>query len=84
MENLTLTRKDMLNDAGLVENLLPLGDKRDVANMLGVSVRSVDNYLAEGCPHMKPTPRCVRFDLNDVREWFKTKYGQQCRKPIKI
>jgi len=62
-------------------NTSPLGKKRDVATMLNVSVRSVDNYIAEGCPHMKPTPRCVRFDLDDVRDWFKNKYGQQSRRP---
>ena len=58
----------------------PLGKKRDVAKMLNVSPRTVDNYIAEGCPHIKPSPRCCRFDLADVKAWFKTQYGQQSRK----
>lgn len=58
----------------------PLGDKQDVADMLKVSLRTVDNYIANGCPVIKPTPRCCRFDLPEVMAWIKTKYGQQSRK----
>jgi len=58
----------------------PLGKKRDVAKMLNVSCRTVDNYIAEGCPFIKPSARCCRFDLADVKVWFKTQYGQQSRK----
>ena len=59
---------------------LVFGTKRDVAAMLKMSVRSVDNFISEGCPVIKVSPRCCRFDLVDVREWFKTQYGQQRRK----
>jgi hypothetical protein len=57
-----------------------LGKKCDVATMLKVSLRTVDNFIAQGCPFIKPTPRCCRFDLLEVKEWFKSKYGQQRRK----
>jgi phage terminase Nu1 subunit (DNA packaging protein) len=56
------------------------GKKLDVAKMLNKSVRSVDNYLSQGCPHYKDSPRSVRFDMAEVKEWFKAKYGQQKRK----
>ena len=55
------------------------GSKRDVAAMLQMSVRSVDNYLRAGCPVIKLSPRRCRFDLGEVQTWFKTQYGQQRR-----
>ena len=74
---------DHLNQTSMkivTESVLPLGTKRDVAAMLKMSVRSVDNYIMAGCPVIKLSPRRCRFDLLDVREWFKNKYGQQRRK----
>jgi len=53
------------------------GTKRDVAAMLQMSVRAVDNYLAAGCPVIKLSKRRCRFDLAEVRAWFKKQYGQQ-------
>ena len=55
------------------------GSKRDVAEMLQLSVRSVDNYVAAGCPCIALSKRRLRFDLPEVREWFKQQYGQQRR-----
>lgn len=57
----------------------PLGDKRDVAAMLKLSVRSIDNFIQEGCPVIKLSPRCCRFDLVEVKEWVKNRYSQQGR-----
>jgi predicted DNA-binding transcriptional regulator AlpA len=55
------------------------GTKKDVAAMLQLSIRSVDNYLAAGCPVVKLSPRRCRFDLDEVKAWFKQQYGQQAR-----
>ena len=55
------------------------GSKRDVASMLQMSVRSVDNFIANGCPVIKLSSRRCRFDLGEVRAWFKMQYGQQRR-----
>ena len=83
MEQLILTpnTKEQTNDELTAnESTSPLGNKRDVAAMLKISVRSVDNYIADGCPVIKLSPRCCRFDLADVKSWFKAHYGQQSRK----
>lgn len=78
---LTHNPKEQNNDEmTLNRNTSPLGDKRDVASMLKVSLRSVDNYIASGCPVIKPSPRLCRFDLAEVKSWFKTQYGQQSRR----
>ncbi len=45
--------------------------------MIGCCVRSVDNELQRGLPHMKMGPRKVRFDLEEVAAWLKRTYGQQ-------
>jgi len=65
------------------DNLPQFGDKRDVAAMARVSRRTVDNFLADGCPHIKLGARRVRFDLAEVRAWLKQKYGTQRRGPAK-
>jgi len=58
-------------------NTTRFGTKRDVAVMLQLSVRSIDNLISSGMPHCKVGLRRCRFDLPDVREWFKAQYGVQ-------
>jgi hypothetical protein len=67
------------NKLSVSSNTPSFGSKRDVAAMLQMSVRSVDNYLAAGLPHVKVSPRRVRFDLEECRVWFKQQFGQQRR-----
>ena len=56
-----------------------LGDKEDVAALLKSCTRTVENLMAQGLPHMKVTPRMVRFDMDDVRAWMKQQFGTQRR-----
>ena len=65
--------------AAITNTLSQFGSKKDVAAMLQMGVRSVDNYVAAGCPVIKLSKRRCRFDLAEVREWFKAQYGQQRR-----
>ena len=58
----------------------PLVKKPAMAKILAVSLRTVDNYMNEGCPYQKPSPRKVTFDVAEVMTWYKAKYGQQKRK----
>jgi excisionase family DNA binding protein len=56
------------------------GSKRDVAAMLQVSVRTVDNLIAKnGCPHLKLGARRVRFDLAETRQWLADTFRTQRR-----
>lgn len=55
------------------------GSKRDVAQMVQMSVRSVDNFLRDGCPHLKLGKRRVRFDLGEVRMWLADNFRTQRR-----
>lgn len=57
------------------ENFPRYGDKTAVAEMTGLSRRTVDNFLAQGCPHLAVGRRRVRFDLEEVRAWLKERYG---------
>jgi excisionase family DNA binding protein len=45
-------------------------DKRQLAARLGVSVRTIDNLLARGLPHIKLTRKLTRFPRVAVDEWL--------------
>ena len=51
------------------------GAKQDVASMLGICRRSVDNLMARGLPHLKIGKRTVRFNLTEVAAWMHERYG---------
>ena len=55
------------------------GSKRDVAAMLQMSVRSVDNFVAAGCPHLRVSSRRLRFDMGEVRAWLADNFRCQRR-----
>jgi predicted DNA-binding transcriptional regulator AlpA len=57
------------------------GDKGDVAAMLNLSRRSVDNLLRQGCPHLRLGTRRVRFDMPEVRQWLAENFRTQRRGP---
>ena len=51
------------------------GLKPDVAALVPCCLRSVDNLMVEGLPHLKIGRRTVRFDLDEVADWLKRKYS---------
>ena len=55
------------------------GDKKDVAAMLGLSRRSVDNLMAKGCPYLALGKRRCRFDMAEVRAWLADNFHVQRR-----
>jgi excisionase family DNA binding protein len=44
--------------------------KKQLAERLAISVRSVDNLLARGLPHIRITRKLVRFPCVAVNEWL--------------
>jgi excisionase family DNA binding protein len=44
--------------------------KRQLAARLGVSVRTIDNLLARGMPHVKLTRKLTRFPRLAVNDWI--------------
>jgi predicted DNA-binding transcriptional regulator AlpA len=56
-----------------------LGDKRDVAQLAGMSRRWVDGEMAKGMPHLKLGTRRCKFDLEEVAEWLRQQYHVQRR-----
>jgi phage terminase Nu1 subunit (DNA packaging protein) len=55
------------------------GSKRDVAIMVQMSLRTVDNFVAQGCPHLKIGKRRLRFDMDEVRQWLAETFRTQRR-----
>jgi excisionase family DNA binding protein len=45
-------------------------NKKQLAARLGVSVRTIDNLLTRGLPHLKLTRRLTRFPRAAVDEWL--------------
>ncbi len=45
-------------------------NKKQLAARLGVSVRTIDNLLTRGLPHLKLTRRLTRFPRVAVDEWL--------------
>ncbi len=45
-------------------------NKRQFAARLGVSVRTIDNLLARGLPHLKLTHKLTRFPRAVVDAWL--------------
>ena len=45
-------------------------NKRQLAARLGVSVRTIDNLLTRGLPHLKLTRKLIRFPRAAVDEWL--------------
>ena len=45
-------------------------NKRQLAARLRVSVRTIDNLLARGLPHIKLSRRLIRFPRAAVDEWL--------------
>ena len=48
-------------------------NKRQLAARLGVSVRTIDNLLTRGLPHVKLTRKLTRFPRVAVDDWLATK-----------
>lgn len=51
--------------------------KRVIASLNSVSLRTCDNWLHAGCPHIKPSSRLTLFDPDEVAAWLKQTYGQR-------
>jgi predicted DNA-binding transcriptional regulator AlpA len=70
------------NESSLAAVVPCYGSKRDVAAMLQMSVRSVDNFVARGCPHLRVSSRRLRFDMAEVRAWLSEQYHVQRRSKL--
>jgi predicted DNA-binding transcriptional regulator AlpA len=45
-------------------------NKRQLAARLGVSIRTIDNLMVRGLPHIKLTRKLTRFPRRPVDEWL--------------
>lgn len=65
------TSQPQLPESQFPQSPSPYIDKRALALRMGIALRTVDNWLQRGLPHLKLGPRRVRFDLREVDEWFR-------------
>jgi excisionase family DNA binding protein len=46
-------------------------DRKELATHFGVSLPTVDRWIRDGIPALRPSPGVIRFDLADVIAWAK-------------
>lgn len=54
-------------------------DKRGFGQRWQFSVRTIDNFLKAGLPHLKIGTRRVRIVIKEADTWMKEHFGQQRR-----
>lgn len=54
-------------------------DKLAFGQLFDVSKRTVDSWLAAGCPHLKLSARMVRIPLAEGVAWVKERFTTQRR-----
>jgi len=58
----------------------PLLKKKALAAQLGVSVRTIDGWIAKRTiPYLAPSPRLHLFDLDAVRNALSDRFGVEAR-----
>lgn len=58
----------------------PLLKKKPLAAHLGVSVRTIDGWIAKRIiPYLAPSPRLHLFDLDAVRNALSDRFGVEAR-----
>ena len=65
---------------GIEQSAATICDKRAYAARWQSSVRSVDNWLSQGCPHLKIGSRRVRINVVEADQWMRDKFSVQRRK----
>ncbi len=43
--------------------------KKEIAEILGVSISTINKYVKQGMPYYKFTHKLIRFKLEEVYEW---------------
>jgi len=56
-----------------------IGRKKDFAQHIRVSPRSVDQMLANGMPHMRISNRMVRINFAEATQWLEEHFRVQRR-----
>lgn len=77
MKNVETSQPDTATGTKLAANdgSPRLVGKRVVAGANSVSVRTVDNWMRLGCPHLKLSARMARYDLAEVHAWLLSRFG---------
>ena len=61
---------------------IPLLKKKPLALLLGVSSRTIDNWVAQrAIPYIAASPRMHLFELESVKQALKAKFGVEARMP---
>ena len=68
--------------AGGIEQSAQITDKRGYGSRWQSSVRTVDNWLKAGLPHLKIGARRVRIDIPEADQWMRDRFSVQRRAKV--
>jgi predicted DNA-binding transcriptional regulator AlpA len=51
--------------------------KRELAKLYQLSTRTIDNFLADGLPHLAIGYRTVRMEEGEARQWITERYEKR-------
>lgn len=49
--------------------------KSELAKLYSLSTRTIDNFLAQGLPHLAIGARRVRIEASQAHAWMRAKFG---------
>lgn len=64
---------------GIDKPAATITDKRGYGARWQSSVRTVDNWIARGLPHLKIGARRVRIDIEEADAWMRSQFSVQRR-----
>ena len=71
MQNIT-SLPDTADNTGVTPEIV---DKRGYAARWRLCVRTIDNYLKAGLPHLRLGQRRIRIVVKEADEWMRKKFG---------
>ena len=76
-------KKSELFDSNSFERAQVGVDKTTFAKRWGFSLRTVDNFLAQGMPHLAVGRRRVRIVVMEADAWMQERFGTRRRAQVK-
>ena len=74
-----LEPESVTGDIKLTERVAEILDKKSYAERWSFSVRTIDNFLRAGMPHLRVGERRVRIIVAEADAWMRQRFGTQRR-----
>jgi len=79
MNERTKIKSETATEMKLAEKVAEILDKKSYAERWCFSVRTIDNFLRAGMPHLRVGERRVRIIVAEADAWMRQRFGTQRR-----